>query len=159
MIVDEAIRILVLSMLSFIVALAITPLILRLLTKYSLTKQIRALEAAPIYFRLHQKKEGTPTMGGVIIWGVVLGLALVFWILDSVFSGIFSYLNFVDRAQTYLPIAAMAIGKYVCARSTKFKYEKIPEKTESKIQKTSASPKTTPHIITPPIVGVPSFFW
>src|SRR3989344_1649603 len=110
MIVDEAIRILVLSMLSFIVALAITPLILRLLTKYSLTKQIRALEAAPIYFRLHQKKEGTPTMGGVIIWGVVLGLALVFWILDSVFSGIFSYLNFVDRAQTYLPIAAMAIA-------------------------------------------------
>jgi len=103
MVIGEAIRIFTLSMFGFFAALALTPLILRVLKKYSLSKQIRTADSAPVYFKLHQKKEGTPTMGGVIIWGVVLGLALIFWLLGG-------YLNFVDRAQTYLPIAAMAIA-------------------------------------------------
>lgn len=110
MVVDEAIRILILSILGFVVALALTPFVLRLLKKYSLAKQIRSSESAPIYFKFHQKKEGTPTMGGIVIWGVVLGLAFVFWILGAIFPDPFSYWNFVDRAQTFLPIAAMAIA-------------------------------------------------
>lgn len=108
--ISEAVRILVLAMLSFIVALAVTPAILKFLRNYGLTKQIRTSEAAPIYSQLHLKKEGTLTMGGVIIWGVALGLAFLFWISDILFDGVFSYLNFVDRAQTYLPIAAMLIA-------------------------------------------------
>jgi phospho-N-acetylmuramoyl-pentapeptide-transferase len=45
-------------------------------------------------------------MGGIIIWGTVLGIAVVFWILDALFDGFFGYFNFIDRAQTYLPLAA-----------------------------------------------------
>jgi len=49
-------------------------------------------------------------MGGIIIWATILGLALVLWILNNLFDGFWGYLNFVDRAQTYLPIAAMLIA-------------------------------------------------
>lgn len=97
-------------MLSFLVALAITPLVIKLLHRFKMSKQIRSADAAPVYHKMHEKKEGTPTGGGVIIWGTVLGLALIFWILSALFNGTWSYLNFVDRAQTYLPIAAMLIA-------------------------------------------------
>ncbi|MBI4119463.1 MAG: phospho-N-acetylmuramoyl-pentapeptide-transferase [Parcubacteria group bacterium] len=108
--INETVRILALSMLSFVVALGVTPVVLNFLKRRNFNKQIRTSEAAPVYSRLHQKKAGTPTMGGIIIWGVTLGLAFLFWILDIFFDGVFSYLNFVDRAQTYLPIAAMLIA-------------------------------------------------
>jgi len=113
MLLSEAIRILGLSMLSFIIAFFITPLVLRFLKRFNLRKQIRTSESAPVFSKFHQKKEGTPTMGGVIIWGVTLGIALLFWILDFLFDGVFSMLNFVDRAETYLPIAAMLIAAII----------------------------------------------
>jgi len=42
-----------------------------------------------------------------------LGLAAIFWILDILFDGFFGYLNFVDRAETFLPIAALVIGSFL----------------------------------------------
>jgi len=78
-----------------------------------LRKQIRTSDTAPIFSKLHQGKSGTPTMGGIIIWGTVLGLAVVFWVLDMLFDGFFGYLNFVDRAETFLPIAALVIGSFL----------------------------------------------
>jgi len=106
----EAIRVLIITIISFSVALSLTPVTLKLLKKFDVRKQIRTLDSAPIFSRLHQSKEGTPTMGGVIIWGTVLGIALIFLILDGLFDGGFTYLNFVDRAQTFLPIAALLIA-------------------------------------------------
>lgn len=103
-------RILGLSVLGFLTAWSITPLASRLLYRFQLNKQIRASDSAPIFASLHRNKEGTPTMGGVIIWGTVLGLAVVFWILSQLFDGFWNYINFIDRAQTYLPIAAMLIA-------------------------------------------------
>ena len=97
-------------MLSFLIALAITPFISKLLYRLKFAKQIRTSSSTPIFSSLHQKKAGTPTMGGIIIWATILGLALVLWILNNLFDGFWGYLNFVDRAQTYLPIAAMLIA-------------------------------------------------
>lgn len=54
-------------------------------------------------------------MGGIIIWLTVLGLAVLIWMLSVLFDGFFDYLNFVDRAQTYLPIASMFIAAFVGA--------------------------------------------
>ncbi|PJC65430.1 MAG: phospho-N-acetylmuramoyl-pentapeptide-transferase [Candidatus Colwellbacteria bacterium CG_4_9_14_0_2_um_filter_50_12] len=110
MMVLEAIRVFTVTIVAFLVALTVTPLVLNLLKKINAGKQIRASEAAPIYSQLHASKSGTPTMGGVIIWGTVLGLAATFAALNLVFDGFFRYLNFVDRAQTYLPLAALAIA-------------------------------------------------
>ncbi len=107
---QEAIKILSISILSFIVSIALTPILMKALNRFGIKKQIRTSESAPVFSALHAKKAGTPTMGGIIIWGTVLGLALLFLILSNVFGGIFTYLNFVDRAETYLPLAAMLIA-------------------------------------------------
>ncbi|MEK7590501.1 MAG: phospho-N-acetylmuramoyl-pentapeptide-transferase [Patescibacteria group bacterium] len=106
----QVIRILGLSLIAFLAALGITPLVGKFLYRIKAAKQIRTSESAPVFSSLHKKKEGTPTMGGIIIWATVLGLALIFWFMGTVFDGAWSYMNFVDRAQTYLPIAAMLIA-------------------------------------------------
>ena len=113
MVIAQVVRILVLGGISFLVALIFTPIFGRFLHKHKLGKQIRASEATPIFTKFHQKKEGVPTMGGVIIWATVLGLALIFFLLNHFFDGIFNYLNFVDRAQTYLPIAALLFAALI----------------------------------------------
>ena len=110
MIIGEAIRVIIISITSFTVALLLTPYTLKVLRKLDFRKQIRTSDSAPIFSKLHEGKGGTPTMGGVIIWGSVLGIAFVFWLLDTLFDGGFGYFNFVDRAQTFLPIAALLIA-------------------------------------------------
>jgi phospho-N-acetylmuramoyl-pentapeptide-transferase len=107
---SEAIKILGLTVIAFFVALTITPLIFRLLQKFGARKQIRVSEDTPIFARLHAGKAGTPTMGGTIIWLTVLGLAAIFALLSRFADGLFDHLNFLDRAQTYLPLAAMLIA-------------------------------------------------
>ena len=108
--ISQTIRLLILSGISFSIALILTPFFLKLLDKFHLHKQIRSQESAPVFYSLHKHKENTPTMGGVIIWVTVLGMAFLIWILKDIFGGVFEYLNFVDRAQTYLPIAALLIA-------------------------------------------------
>ncbi|MEK9186109.1 MAG: hypothetical protein AAB885_00830, partial [Patescibacteria group bacterium] len=106
MIALESIRVLGLSVFGFLVAMFLTPIISKLLYKFNAHKQIRSSESAPIYSQLHSKKAGTPTMGGTIIWVTVLGLAVIFAIIGGP-------LNFVDRAQTYLPIVTMFIAAII----------------------------------------------
>ncbi|MDE2001696.1 MAG: phospho-N-acetylmuramoyl-pentapeptide-transferase [Patescibacteria group bacterium] len=108
--VIQAARVLGLSSVSFLFALFLTPLVDRLLHRFQFNKQLRSKEQAPVFYELHKAKENTPTMGGIVIWATVLILALVFLILANLFGGYWSQLNFVDRAQTYLPLAAMAVA-------------------------------------------------
>lgn len=108
--VIQAIRVIGLSLLGFVVALLVTPIVVRFMERFHLEKRIRTGAEVPVFSELHAKKAGTPTMGGIIVWSTVLGLALIFALLARFFDGFWSYLDFVDRAQTYLPIAAMAIA-------------------------------------------------
>ena len=101
----QAIRVLGTAIVAFIIALAATPWIINLLKKHQFGKQIRQDESAPIFANLHRKKEGTPTAGGVIIWGTVLFLALIFWTHPL--------LNFIDRPQTYLPFSALIFAALI----------------------------------------------
>jgi phospho-N-acetylmuramoyl-pentapeptide-transferase len=102
---------LVLLAISFGVAFLLAPLVTRFLYKFNLTKKnIRDASLTPIFSRLHQNKSQTPTMGGVLIWGTVIGLALIFLLLNKLTDGFWSYFNFVNRAQTYLPLATMLIA-------------------------------------------------
>ena len=102
------VRILILTGLAFFVALALTPLLFKILAKKQFGKQIR-----PALSDIHQSKAGTPTMGGIIIWLTALGLAFIFFILNLLFDGFWNYFDFVNRAQTYLPLAAMLIAAII----------------------------------------------
>ncbi len=108
--VAQAVRVLILSGISFFVALIATPFLSRILEKYHFKKQIRDSDVTPVFSGLHQKKAGTPTGGGIIIWGTVIALALFFWGASLIFDGFWKYLNFVNRAETYLPLAFLFIS-------------------------------------------------
>jgi len=91
----EAIRILIIFALAFVTALFITPFIYRLLIKFNLRKRnIRSKKEAPVFHHFHKNKGNTPTMGGVIIWGTVLGMAVVFLFFAKTIDGFFEYFNF-----------------------------------------------------------------
>ncbi|MFA6407764.1 MAG: phospho-N-acetylmuramoyl-pentapeptide-transferase [Candidatus Paceibacterota bacterium] len=114
MIVFEAIRILILFAFAFVTALIVTPFVVHLLKKLNIKKtNIRSETSAPIFYQFHKKKSDTPTMGGIIIWGTVIGLAFLFFILQKFFGGFANYFNFVNRAETYLPLAALFFAAIV----------------------------------------------
>lgn len=102
----EVTRLLILTSVSFLAAFFAAPILTHFLFKYRLGKQIRT-EGAPIFARIHSGKEGTPTMGGILVWSTVLILALGFWFLSLFFDGIFGNLNFLSRSQTFLPLGAL----------------------------------------------------
>jgi len=99
-------RLFILSTVSFILSLLLTPVLLKILSKYNVGKQIR-IEGAPIFASFHQKKEGTPTMGGILIWLTTAIIAFAVFILSKIFDQVFDYFNFVSRPQTYLPLFSL----------------------------------------------------
>ncbi len=106
-------RILGLSAISFLFALSLTPLLIKFLEKYRLGKQIRA-EGAPVFNQLHSKKEGTPTMGGILIWATVLIITLLLWLLSQLINHPFlENINFLSRGETLLPLGALVASALV----------------------------------------------
>lgn len=105
MILSQLIRILTLGVLSFGLSIIFAPFWLKILKKFNFGKQIRK-EGAPIYYSFHQKKEGTPTCGGVVVWLPILFLIVILHFLAKIFGDFFVYLDIINRAQTYLPLAA-----------------------------------------------------
>jgi len=109
------IKIFILTTIAFFVAMIGTPILTHFLYKYKLGKNIRNTGATPIYSKLHAKKQGTPTMGGIIIWATTLLVALVFYYIGIFFpDSSLADLNFLTRSQTLLPlgvfIASALIG-------------------------------------------------
>lgn len=93
---------------AFIIAMLLSQSFIQLLIKARLTKQLREKtadgKAATVFQKLHKKKLGTPTMGGVLIWGTTLIVIL----LSRFFSylGLFKH-SLINRKETYLPIFAL----------------------------------------------------
>jgi phospho-N-acetylmuramoyl-pentapeptide-transferase len=106
--IDVLIKIFSLSTIAFLFAIAITPIFSLLIYRFKLGKQIRADGTTPLYSEMHAKKEGTPTMGGILVWGTAIALAAIFWVFDRVLNiHQFHILNFLTRKETLLPLGAM----------------------------------------------------
>jgi len=100
-------KVFLLTSLSFIVALIATPLLTNFLYKYKLGKNIRDDGTTPLFTKMHAAKAGTPTMGGILVWGTTLFLISFFWVCDRVFHVASAhYLNFLTRKETLLPLGA-----------------------------------------------------
>ncbi|MDD3066485.1 MAG: phospho-N-acetylmuramoyl-pentapeptide-transferase [Candidatus Gracilibacteria bacterium] len=91
--------------LSFAVAMLLAPGFIRFLHKNKIGKQIRdtAVDGkdSPIFRALHLKKSGTPTMGGILIWGTVIAMVLISLIPKEL--GFTNY-SLWNRAETYIPL-------------------------------------------------------
>lgn len=106
-------KILFLTTTSFVLALVLTPLLTHFLYTYRLGKGIRDAAQTPIFFKLHQKKAGTPTMGGILVWGTTLFLILVFAVAGKLIGGVFHDLNFLSRSETLLPLGALVAAALI----------------------------------------------
>jgi len=108
------IKILGIAALSFIIALFVTPILTHFLYKYKLGKKIRNEGTTPIFSALHKKKEGTPTMGGILIWLTVVFIILAIFLLSRLFPDtIFSDFNFLTRGQTLLPLGILLFAAII----------------------------------------------
>ena len=77
------------------------------LFRYKLGKNIRSDGSTPLFTKMHAAKAGTPTMGGILIWGVAAFLTSLFWFFDRILHIRGShYLNFLTRKETLLPLGA-----------------------------------------------------
>jgi phospho-N-acetylmuramoyl-pentapeptide-transferase len=104
----EVIKILFFSILAFIFTFFWTPLLTNFLYKHKLGKKIRNSGNTPIFSELHAHKAGTPTMGGVLIWGTTLIFAVVFYLIYIFFPSEFTAsLNFLTQKETLLPLGAL----------------------------------------------------
>ncbi|NLZ74762.1 phospho-N-acetylmuramoyl-pentapeptide-transferase [Candidatus Falkowbacteria bacterium] len=102
------IKVLFFATIAFVVAALFTPLLTHFLYKYKLGKRIRNNGETPIFSKLHAAKEGTPTMGGILIWGTLLLLIFLFSFLADIFPDtLFKHLNFLSRSETLLPLGAL----------------------------------------------------
>lgn len=90
---------------AFIIVTALTKPFYRLLIKLGMRKQLRDEaadgKAATIFNELHKNKRGTPTMGGVLIWGTVAIIVLLSPVMQWLDLTRFSFFN---RNETYLPV-------------------------------------------------------
>ncbi|HOK34613.1 MAG TPA: phospho-N-acetylmuramoyl-pentapeptide-transferase [Candidatus Paceibacterota bacterium] len=103
----QIVRHLFLFVFSFLLAMIFAPYLIQLLSRHHLGKQIRQDQETPIFTNLHKKKEGTPTMGGILIWGSTFLMTYLFYLLSIVGNGFFSRINFLSRSETWLPLGAM----------------------------------------------------
>ncbi|OGF28480.1 phospho-N-acetylmuramoyl-pentapeptide-transferase [Candidatus Falkowbacteria bacterium RIFOXYB2_FULL_34_18] len=102
------IKVLFFATFAFLFTFSWTPLLTHFLYKYKLGKNIRNSGTTPLFSKMHLHKTGTPTMGGVLVWGTVLMFAAFFFYLAKFFPiDIFKNLNFLSRSQTLLPLGAL----------------------------------------------------
>ncbi len=96
-----------LTSVSFLLALLATPLLTFFLYRFKLGKNIRDSAETPLFTKMHASKKGTPTMGGVLVWGTTCAVVVIFWLLDRVIGlDWFHNLNILTRRETLLPLGA-----------------------------------------------------
>lgn len=90
---SHLVRIFSLTAVSFLVAVLWTPLLAHFLYRRRVVKQLRQKawdgKPATLFRQIHEKKTGTPTMGGVLVW-----------VTTAVVTVIFN----LSRSQTWLPL-------------------------------------------------------
>lgn len=105
---QEIVKLFVIAAATFAGAMLFTPTFLRFLKRNRLGKSLRDTTKAPIAMKLHAAKAGTPTMGGIIIWGTVAAVALTLY-YGCRLTGISALcsLDFLSRAETFLPLGVL----------------------------------------------------
>jgi phospho-N-acetylmuramoyl-pentapeptide-transferase len=106
--ITETVRHLILvigsGFLGFIVAIALAKPFINFLIKHKLGKNIREIASdgkeATLFHKLHAKKQGTPSMGGILIWGTTIIVIILSRLLS--YMGLFEH-SILNRKETYLP--------------------------------------------------------
>ena len=116
----DVLKVVLPSVLTFIIGISITPFFTNFFYKHRMWKKSARTEAGDItnedFGKVHNTSAelSTPRIGGVIIWvSVLLTIALIF-ILSKIFPGdITEKLNFFSRSQTYIPIGTLIFASLI----------------------------------------------
>ena len=117
---EGLIKVFILGVLGFLIALILAPVITNFLYKNRLWKK-RGKESAidgkaiPVFLKYHSKNEvSVPRMGGLIIWITVLFLSFFFFIISEITNiQWLDRLNFLSRGQTWLPLFALVVASII----------------------------------------------
>ncbi len=116
----EVFKIIVPLVLTFLLAILITPTFTTFFYRHKMWKKNPRTEAGDItnddFTKLHNVKAeiSTPRIGGVIIWISVLLGVLVIYLLSIVFpTELTKELNFFSRSQTLIPLATLVLASLV----------------------------------------------
>ncbi len=115
----ELLRIFIPATLAFLIGVGITPFVSHFLYEWKMWKPKAgkvALDgtAASEFNRLHEHKEiGTPRFGGIIVWASVLITADLLSLMARIYPDAFGPFAFISRSQTWVPLAAFAVGALV----------------------------------------------
>jgi phospho-N-acetylmuramoyl-pentapeptide-transferase len=87
------------ALLAFVLGIVLTPLLTNFLYKNKLGKNIRESSMdqkdTPVFTKYHAHKQGTPTMAGILFWGITAFLTLIFNL---------------TRDETFLPLFFLIAG-------------------------------------------------
>ena len=112
----SAAKIIILMSIAFFLAMGLAPLVSGFLYKKKIGIKIKekSVSGEKLVFinKMHAHKQGTPTMGGILIWGTVVVLIfsmnwLAPWWSEISGSVFISRLDFLSRSQTWLPLFAL----------------------------------------------------
>ncbi len=118
----DAIKIIGPTTFSFFIGILITPIVTHYLYAKSIwkkragnTKGLGDDKGTPIFNELHREREvKTPRMGGLVIVCSVFVTVGIFWLISYLTTGGPSgKIDFLSRAQTWLPLAGFLIGAVV----------------------------------------------
>lgn len=111
--VINVLKVLFTGFLAFLLAFLLTPIWTHILYKYKIGIKIKSKsvdgETLTFVGKLHAKKQGTPTMGGVIIWVTILMLAYLSHYLFPLIAewlgiNFIARLDFLSHSQVWLPL-------------------------------------------------------
>lgn len=116
----HVIRLLFFSALAALISFSLAPVLIRLLNHFRFWKKnARAKtitgESAEVFYSLHKDREVTvPRGGGIIVWIPVLAVIFIFFLMAFLPNPWwFKNLNFLSRAETWLPLFALISGSIV----------------------------------------------
>jgi phospho-N-acetylmuramoyl-pentapeptide-transferase len=111
--VINVLKVLITGFLAFILAFLSTPILTNFLYKKKIGIKIKdhSVDGKELTYvnSLHAHKSGTPTMGGVLVWGAVLILVYLMHLLFPLLSqwtgiNFLARLDFLSRSQVWLPL-------------------------------------------------------
>lgn len=121
-------RILAIGATCFILALLMTPPLLRWLRQNKMGKNIRDDADAPLMAAMHAAKAGTPTMGGIVIWMTVSVVIILIAASCELGMDLACRVNILSRSQTLLPLGAFLAAAVVGLVDDYFNIRKIGPK-------------------------------
>lgn len=117
----DAARVLIPSVITFVVGIGLTPIVAHFLYKHRAWKKKGGKgkgmgddTGTPLFDQLHKEREvSTPRMGGIVVWGSVFITAFTLLVLGVLMPEPIASFDFVNRGQTWLPLMALMVGALV----------------------------------------------